>query len=164
VSRLIEEMQRNFVDEDYRNAYVESFMNSFVAAQIKVLREENEMTQEQLAERIGTKQAGISRLENVNYSAWKVETLRKLARAFKVRLKITFEEFGSLPGEVEGFNREVLLRVPFDKDPLFCAAPALGTIDVLAKLPPQSDFGKVSIFKRGNAEAQANGAEQYATA
>lgn len=124
MSELIEQLRHNFQDDEYRSAYAESFMNSYVAAQIKTLREENELTQEQLAEKIGTKQAGISRLENVNYSSWKVETLRKLARAFKVRLKITFEEFGTLPEEIEGFRREALVRLPFDKDPLFYALSA----------------------------------------
>jgi transcriptional regulator with XRE-family HTH domain len=119
VSELIKHLRKSFQDEEYRNAYAESFMNSHVAAQIKTLREENELTQEQLAEKIGTKQAGISRLENVNYSSWKVETLRKIARALNLRLKITFEEFGTLPGEIEGFRREGLLRAPFEKDPVF---------------------------------------------
>ncbi len=110
-------------DEEYRNSYAQSFMNSYVAAQIKVLREKQEMTQQQLAEKIGTKQAGISRLENVNYSAWKVETLRKLARAFHVRLKISFEEFGTLPDEVEGFSRAGLARRKFEEDPVFSDVP-----------------------------------------
>ncbi len=119
MSELTEQLRESFQDENYRNSYAESFMNSYVAAQIKTLREENDLTQEELAEKIGTKQAGVSRLENVNYSAWKVETLRRLARAFKVRLKVTFEEFGTLPEEIEGFNREALLRAPFNRDPVF---------------------------------------------
>ena len=45
-----------------------------------------------------------------HYSAWKTETLRKLARALNVRLKITFETFGALLDEVEEFNRESLER------------------------------------------------------
>ncbi len=98
-------------DEEFRNAYAESFMNTAVAAQIKTLREQRGMTQEQLADAIGTKQAGVSRFENVNYSSWKTDTLRKLARALGVRLKISFEDFGSLPDEVEHFNKDSLQRV-----------------------------------------------------
>ena len=97
-------------DEEFRCGYAESFLNTFVAAQIKAIREQRGLTQAQLAEKIGSKQAGISRLENVNYSAWKTETLRKLARALNVRLKITFETFGALLDEVEDFNRESLER------------------------------------------------------
>jgi transcriptional regulator with XRE-family HTH domain len=134
VSDLLEQLRQSFSDEDYRNSYSESFMNSYVAAQIKVLREEYPLTQEQLAAKSGTKQSGVARLENVNYFSWKVETLRKIARALNVRLKITFEEFGTLPDEVERFNREALLRAPFDRDPVFASVPAeLGQIGDLAE-------------------------------
>jgi transcriptional regulator with XRE-family HTH domain len=122
VSELIEHLRQSFTDEEYRNAYAESFMNSYVAAQIKVLREAYPLTQDQLAEKIGTQQPGVARLENVNYSSWKVESLRKLARALKVRLKITFEEFGTLPGDIDHFNREALRRAPFHRDPVFSPA------------------------------------------
>ena len=106
-----ERLRRDLLeDEEFRSAYAESFLNTFVAAQIKALREQRGMTQSDLAEAIGTKQAGVSRLENVNYSAWKTETLRRIARALKVRLRISFEDFGSLVGEVEQFNRESLQR------------------------------------------------------
>lgn len=122
---LVEKLRQSFTDEEYRYSYVESFLNSYIAAQIKTLREENKLTQGELAEKMGSKQPGIARLENVNYSAWKVETLRKLARALQVRLKITFEEWGTLPEEISGFNRSALVRVPFDRDPVFSPASAL---------------------------------------
>jgi transcriptional regulator with XRE-family HTH domain len=106
-------------DEEYRYAYAEDFLNTSVATQIRVLREQRGLTQEDVAQKLGTKQAGISRLENVNYSAWKTETLRKIARALKVRLKITFETFGSLVDEAETFSRKNLERVAFEDDPRF---------------------------------------------
>lgn len=139
---LIEHLRASFADEDYRNAYADSFSNSYVAAQIKLLREEYPMTQGELAEKIGTKQPGIARLENVNYSTWKVETLRKLARALRVRLKITFEEWGTLAVDIEGFKHESLLRRPFDKDPVFSSVAVrkeLGAVDVLSGFPPSSE-------------------------
>lgn len=122
MSELLEQLRQSFADEEYRNSYAESFMNSYVAAQIKVLREEYPLTQDELADKIGTQQSGVARFENVNYSSWKVETLRKIARALRVRLKITFEEFGTLSDDIEGFKRDVLLRAPFDRDPVFYPA------------------------------------------
>ena len=124
MNELIDRLRQSFSNEEYRNAYAESFFNSYVAAQIKVLREAYPLTQGELAEKIGTKQSGVARLENVNYSSWKVETLRKIARALNVRLKITFEEFGTLSDDIEGFRREALLRVPFDRDPVFSPTQA----------------------------------------
>ncbi len=114
--RLIEALSSG---EEYRNAYAESVSNSQIAAQIKAIREQRGMEQGDLAAKIGTKQPGISRFENVNYSAWNVRTLRRIAAAFGLRLKITFEEFGTLPGDLESFNRAGLQRRKFDDDPVF---------------------------------------------
>jgi len=141
-------------DEEYRYAYAEDFLNTSVATQIRVIREQRGLTQEELAQKIGTKQAGISRLENVNYSAWKTETLRKIARALKVRLKITFETFGSLVDEAETFSRENLERPTFEDDPRFheregtsAPAPAL----VLIRSP------KVALVSTGNKQYRRSG-------
>ena len=137
MSELTEQLRHNFADEEYRNAYADSFQNSYVAAQIKVLREEYPMTQEELAEEIGSQQPGVARLENVNYSSWKVGTLRKIARALKVRLKITFEEWGTLPEDIEHFNRESLKRRPFEKDPIF--SPEVETPRNVIPFTPRQD-------------------------
>jgi transcriptional regulator with XRE-family HTH domain len=117
VSQLLEELREEFQNEESRYDYAEAHLNASVASQIKRFR--GEMSQQQLAEKIGTKQSGISRLENANYSAWKVETLRKLARAFHLRLKITFEEFGSLVPEIENFEADTLTKRKFEDDPAF---------------------------------------------
>lgn len=111
-------------DPEYSEAYAESFLNAFVATQIKVIREQRQMTQAQLATAIGTTQAGVSRIENVNYSSWSVRTLIKLARAFGVRLKVSFEPFGTLPDEVMAFNRVTLERVKREEDPGLTDEPA----------------------------------------
>lgn len=106
-------------DPEYRYAYADSLLNSWIAAQIKAIREQRRLTQQELAERLGTKQAGVSRLENVNYSAWKTETLRKIARALGVRLRITFETFGTVLDDAERFSKRALERPEFESDPEF---------------------------------------------
>lgn len=113
--------------EEARYAYADSVTNAFITAQIKELREERGLTQEKLAELVGTKQSGISRWQNSGYSSCKVETLRKFARSFGVRLRITFEEFGSLPEDVRGFTNRRLSPRKFDKDPAFSPAVASAT-------------------------------------
>jgi len=108
-------------DSEFRHAYAEEILNLMVCTQARVLREQREMTQEDLARKIGTSQAAICRLENVNYSAWTVGTLKKLARAFDVRLRITFEGFGTLWRDVGSMNREDLQKPPVEADPEFAA-------------------------------------------
>ena len=118
---LRQELRFNLQDFEYRHAYADEHLNLSIGTQIKVLREQREMTQEQLAEKIGTKQGGVSRLESANYEGWSLAALRRLAQAFDVRLRVSFEEFGTLWKEVLDFNRETLQRRPFAKDPEFQA-------------------------------------------
>jgi transcriptional regulator with XRE-family HTH domain len=117
MNQLLEELRESFDDEDSRYAYAEAHLNASVAAQIKAVR--GKMSQDELASMVGTKQSGISRLESANYSSWKVETLRKLARAFGLRLKISFEEFGTLIHEIENFQQDTLRKRKFAEDPAF---------------------------------------------
>src|SRR5258708_36244746 len=108
-----------FNDPEYREAYAEDFLNAYVAAQIRAIREQRVLTQEELADLIGTKQAGISRIENVNYSSWNVATLKKIAFALGCRLHISLETFGSLLDEGASLSREALERPKFEDDPIF---------------------------------------------
>jgi transcriptional regulator with XRE-family HTH domain len=106
------------------------------------LREQRGMTQQDLADKIGTKQAGVSRLENVNYSSWKTQTLKKIARALGVRLSITFETFGTLPEEAAAFRRGSLERPEFENDPAFATASLGCVVSVLE--PSQSYWQSVA--------------------
>jgi transcriptional regulator with XRE-family HTH domain len=110
-------LRRNLQDREYAEEYAQSFLNSYVATQIKVIREQRRMTQAELGNHIGTTQAGVSRYEDVNYSSWSLRTLMKLARAFDVRLRVSFEPYGTLPDEVIRFDRERLETVDRENDP-----------------------------------------------
>ena len=112
-----ESLRNDLREPEFSEGYAESFLDAWIATQIKVLREQEELTQAQLASRIGTKQTVISRYENVNYSSWSLTTLKKLARAFRVRLRVSFETYGSLLDEIEHFDRDRLARVPRERDP-----------------------------------------------
>jgi transcriptional regulator with XRE-family HTH domain len=117
MSDLSDALRVELCDPEYSEGYAESFLNSYVATQIKVIREQRQMKQADLARAVGTTQTAISRIENVNYSSWNINTLKKLARAFRVRLKVSFETYGSLPDEVGKFSRESLKRAEREKDP-----------------------------------------------
>jgi transcriptional regulator with XRE-family HTH domain len=122
---IIERLIRNFRDEDYRHAYDEEFSNAQMATQIKVIREQRELTQSKLAELAGMKQSRISALENVNYSSWSISTLRRIARALGVRLVFKFESWGNILTEVNSFSRSGLERPSFVDDPAFKESPSV---------------------------------------
>jgi transcriptional regulator with XRE-family HTH domain len=117
MSAIVDALRAEFRDQEYSEGYAESFLNSYVATQIKVIREQRGMKQADLAREMGTTQTAISRIENVNYSSWNIKTLKRLARAFGVRLKVSFETYGTLPQEVEGFGRGALQRAAREEDP-----------------------------------------------
>jgi transcriptional regulator with XRE-family HTH domain len=123
-----DELRRELRDPEYSEGYAESFLNAYIATQTKVIREQRELTQAGLALRMGTTQTAISRIENVNYSAWNIKTLKKLARALNVRLKVSFETYGTLPDEVLSFGRENLERASREKDPKLWSAASAGSI------------------------------------
>ena len=58
---LLESLKTEFQGEDFRYSYAESFLNMRLAAQIKVLREQRQMTQSEAATAMGIKQPGYRR-------------------------------------------------------------------------------------------------------
>jgi transcriptional regulator with XRE-family HTH domain len=119
MSALTKVLKQAFKDKDYRHGYADEFLNSSIATQIKVLREQNRWSQKELAKRAQMKQPRISVMENVNYSSWSIKKLRELAEAFDLTLCVSFESFGKRLADIERFNRESLERFSFDNDPFF---------------------------------------------
>lgn len=121
---ISEALRNDLQDREFAEGYAESFLDTYVATQIKVLREQRELTQKQLANELGTSQGVISRIEDAGYASWNVKTLKKLARVFDVRLKISFETYGSLIGEMKRFSRKSLERVRRSDDPFLSGSDA----------------------------------------
>ncbi len=136
MNQLLERLRKTLTNEEARYAYADSIVNAFIAAQIKALRDERQLSQEELAVLVGTKQSGISRLEKADYSSWKVETLRKLAKAFGVRLRISFDEFGTLLPDIHGFSKGRLTPRKFEEDPVFKAPVPLTCRNLAAARTP----------------------------
>lgn len=90
MSEFVESLVEQFADKEYAHAYLEEHGNMLLAAQIRALREMRGLKQAELAELAGMKQERISALENVEYDAWTVKTLRKLAEAFDTGLQVSF--------------------------------------------------------------------------
>jgi transcriptional regulator with XRE-family HTH domain len=112
-------LRAEFHDRDYRHVYAEESLNTYIATQIKILREQRNLTQSELAALTGMKQPRIAVMEDINYSSWSINTLRRLAEALDLRLSVKFETFSSLIPELESFSRESLERSSFADDGWF---------------------------------------------
>lgn len=76
----------------FKKLFYEELSRLGLAHRIAELREKCGLTQAQLARKVGTTQAGISRLENPNYRNYSLKTLEKVAFALNARLKVDLEE------------------------------------------------------------------------
>lgn len=118
--RQTERWLKLFRDKETRYGYIDSFLDSYLGMQIRVLREQRGWNQTELGEKCDMQQTRISLLESMNYSAWSVDVLRRLAKAFNLRLVVKFEDFGSFTREYfEDFDRENLKRNSFEDDVIF---------------------------------------------
>lgn len=123
-----ERISRLLHDHEYRHAFAESILDTSIAAQIKANREQRGWTQKELGERAPGKpirQSTISEMEDVNYSKWSLSSLKRLAKAFDLRLVVRFESFGTLfegiqvPGELSTVSQRTLARPSFRADVAF---------------------------------------------
>jgi transcriptional regulator with XRE-family HTH domain len=113
-----EQLQQDLRDPEFSEGYAESFLDTYVSTQLKVLREQRHLTQKEVARKLETSQNVISRSENADYASWNINTLKKFARLYEVRLHISFETYGSLIGEMKRFGRKTLERAPRHADPV----------------------------------------------
>lgn len=116
MSEFVENLAEQFADKEYAHAYLEEHGNMLLAAQIRALREMRGLTQAELAELAGMKQERISALENVEYDAWTVKTLRKLAEAFDTGLQVSFVPFSQSIMNVVNVSAEILKVAPRTED------------------------------------------------
>jgi DNA-binding XRE family transcriptional regulator len=82
----------NAQNPEFRNAYEREFDRLNLAHRIAELREKSGLTQSELARKVGTTQAGISRLENPNYRNYSLKTLEKVAAALGARLRVELQD------------------------------------------------------------------------
>jgi transcriptional regulator with XRE-family HTH domain len=78
-------------DQDLAAGVEREYFNANIASQIYDLRKSHGLTQQQLAERIGTHQSVIARLEDADYEGHSLAMLTKIASALNRRLSVSFQ-------------------------------------------------------------------------
>lgn len=77
-------------DPEFAREYAEAKEEWMLAIQLARLRRERGLTQEQLAEMVGTRQQNIARIENPDYSGHSLSLLRRVARALGMVVHVEF--------------------------------------------------------------------------
>jgi len=103
-------------DEEYRQGYLEASIEQGIAWQIKANRKSRGLTQTQFAERLGTTQSGVSRLEDPAYGQQSLDTLVKVAHALDCALTVKFVPYSQLAEESRDLSEEAMVVPSFEEE------------------------------------------------
>ena len=98
------------VEEEYEKRQSERILTHNIIAQ----RIRKKMTQEQLAQRVGTTQSVIARLENPAYGKASISMLKKIADALDCQLVIKLEPKELARAKSRKLKEDSKKSVPFD--------------------------------------------------
>jgi transcriptional regulator with XRE-family HTH domain len=91
---LSKSMERTFLrmkkSPTARDAYVQAEVVTALAHQIRAIRMQRNWSQADLAKKMGTTQAAVSRLEDPSYGRMSIKTLLDLSRVFDAGLRVQF--------------------------------------------------------------------------
>ena len=82
-------------DSEMENLIREASLNAIVAQLIYEARTARGLTQKQLADRVGTKQSAIARLEDADYDGHSLSMLQKIAGTLNQKVEIKFSAIAS---------------------------------------------------------------------
>ncbi len=111
-SQLIEKL-RNW---KYREAYIRASINVNLPSQIRALRLKQRMTQRELADESKMLQPRISAMEKPGAIKFNIETLVRVAAAFKVGLIVKFVPLSEMLAWENGFSQDDFDVVTFEED------------------------------------------------
>lgn len=101
---------------EYRHAFVEEKVQTFIAAQIRAIRMQRKMSRPELARKMGKAASWIFRLEDPNEPPPTVSTLLEVARCYDVDLKIEFSPFSKVRGLIDSLEPDSLEVPSFEEE------------------------------------------------
>lgn len=99
----------------YRTSMAQENAMTRIAIQIRLMREKAGLSQAELAERIGTKQGAIARLESMTYGKYSMAMLQRIAEYFDVVAWVEFVPFSTLLQRTEDLSPEALTPASYDE-------------------------------------------------
>jgi transcriptional regulator with XRE-family HTH domain len=112
-SQLIDRLKDS---KESRAAYTRAKLSVNIPSQVRALRRRRELTQAQLAVAAEMKQSRISAIERPGAVKLNLETLIRLAAAFKVGLIVKFAPFGEMLDWENSFSQDVFNAPKIEDD------------------------------------------------
>lgn len=111
-TKLLDKFRR----KEYRESYLDSFINDTITAQLHNLRKDKQWTQAELARRAGMKQPRVALMESSDYDNYSISTLKRLAHAFDVALIVKFSPFSELAAFSSSFSSKDVHVPDYESD------------------------------------------------
>ena len=85
-------LTKRLKNKKFKAAYEEADEDPYINISLQMirLREENHLTQAQLAKKVKTSQQAIARLESLSYRGFTLDSLDRIAKALHKRISIQF--------------------------------------------------------------------------
>ncbi|SIO49398.1 Helix-turn-helix [Bradyrhizobium erythrophlei] len=110
------ELVRDLTDEEFRHEYMMDQVRSFIAFQIRALREQpgRRWSQGDLAKKSGKTQSVISRMEDPDYGKLSLQSLLEIAIAYDLPLLVQFVEWDDWLARMSNLSPSALRKRSFD--------------------------------------------------
>jgi transcriptional regulator with XRE-family HTH domain len=112
------ELVRELTDKEFRHEYMMDQVRSYIAFQIRALREQRQWNQADLAKAAGKTQSVISRLEDPDYGKLSLQTCLEIAVAFDLPLLVQFGDWDDWLARMSNMSPSALRKRSFDADRL----------------------------------------------
>jgi transcriptional regulator with XRE-family HTH domain len=112
------ELVRELSDKEFRNEYMMDQVRSYIAFQIRALREQRRWLQGDLAKAADKTQSVISRLEDPDYGKLSLQTCLEIASAFDLPLLVQFVEWDDWLSRMSNVSPSALRKRGFDANRL----------------------------------------------
>ncbi|MDN6883903.1 helix-turn-helix domain-containing protein [Variovorax sp. CAN2819] len=122
-------MPAEWDDPDYRQAAMEATNENLIAWGVRINRECRGLTQAQLAERMGTKQSAVSKLEDSEGGDVLVSTLSKAAHALDMALLVKFVDYAEFAAQTRDVRTERLIACNYQQAKAMRTPPPAGRKD-----------------------------------
>ena len=125
ISKLLESREK-------RESYIRAKLNHLIPSQIRALRLRERWTQKQLADESCMKQARISAVETPGVVNFNLETLIRLAAAYRVALQVRFVPYSAMIGWENNYSQDTFAVTRIEDDGEFISPSPSPTKAILA--------------------------------